>query len=462
MITMAEILLVDDEANARLVMSLNLQQRGHEVVECAGAGAAKDLLAARGFDVVVTDLRMEQADSGLAVVEEVHRRYPESRVVLLTAYASADTAVRAMKSGAFDYLTKPVSGEELAEAIERALLDAQRSPVQGDDGIEQASCVDSDAARAAVASLVGESAAMQRVRERIVRAAKRDFSVLITGESGTGKELSARAIHQASPRANRAFVPVHCAAIPEGLFESELFGHCKGAFTGADHDYAGLIAAADGGTLFLDEVGEMPLPMQVKLLRVLQEHAVRPVGAQQEQSVDVRIIAATNRDLDAEVKRGAFREDLFYRLNVVPLHLPPLRHRREDIPVLVEVVLHHIGGEGVEINAEMMAHIARLPLMGNVRELENLLQRLVAFSDAGKVDESMVDDLYDQEVAPDHTLDTLQQSGESLDGWMERIERGMLQQALDATGGNATKAAKLLGISFRSIRYRLRKLFPGK
>ncbi|MDQ6950066.1 MAG: sigma-54 dependent transcriptional regulator [Mariprofundales bacterium] len=451
---MAEVLLVDDEANARLVMSLNLQQRGHVVSECASAAAAKQMLAQRDFDVVVTDLRMEQADSGLEVVRAVHQYHPATRVLLLTAYASADTAVRAMKSGAFDYLTKPVSAEELAEAIERALLDALAvgSKVDG-DGV-------ADAAADATGTLIGESLAMQRVRERIVRAAMRDFTVLITGESGTGKELSARAIHLASARAEQPFVPVHCAAIPEGLFESELFGHCKGAFTGADHDQVGLVEAADSGTLFLDEIGEMPLSVQVKMLRVLQEHRVRRVGTQQEKTVDVRVIAATNRDLDAEVKRGMFREDLFYRLNVLPLHLPSLRQRREDLPALIAAILPRIGGEGLILPPDLLQQITQLPLMGNVRELENLLQRLVAFSDDGVIDASLMDEFYGQADAADHSLETLQKSGKDLDAWMARIERTLLQQALDATGGNATKAAKLLGISFRSIRYRLQKLFP--
>ncbi|MDX8408968.1 MAG: sigma-54 dependent transcriptional regulator [Mariprofundales bacterium] len=451
---MAEILLVDDEANARLVMSLNLQQRGHSVEECASAGAAVALLAQRDFDVVVTDLRMEQADSGLAVVQAVRQHHPDGRVLLLTAYASADTAVHAMKLGAFDYLTKPVSAEELAQAIERALIDKL------DAATEEGEIKESPQAVAAGALLIGDSLAMQRVRDRLLRAAQRDFTVLITGESGTGKELSARVVHQASARKEAPFVPVNCAAIPEGLFESELFGYSKGAFTGAESDRQGLIESAHGGTLFLDEIGEMPLMIQVKMLRVLQDHKVRRVGEQQERKVDVRIIAATNRDLDAEVKQGAFREDLFYRLNVVPVHLPPLRQRREDVPQLIEAILQRIGGdEELEFPPQLLHRISELPLLGNVRELENLLQRLLAFSDGGRLDGAQIDEVYGMSgEASDCSLDAFKQSGASLDHWLVRIECALLQQALDETGGNVTKAAKLLGISFRSMRYRLQKL----
>ncbi len=301
---------------------------------------------------------------------------------------------------------------------------------------------------------------MQRVRDRLLRAAQRDFAVLITGESGTGKELSARVVHQASARKEAPFVPVNCAAIPEGLFESELFGYRKGAFTGAESDRQGLIESAHGGTLFLDEIGEMPLTIQVKMLRVLQDHMVRRVGEQQERKVDVRIIAATNRDLDVEVKQGTFREDLFYRLNVVPIHMPPLRQRREDIPQLIAAILQRIGGgEELEFPPQLLRRISELPLLGNVRELENLLQRLLAFSDGDRLDGAQIDEVYGMSGdASDCSWDAFKRSGVSLDHWLARIESALLRQALDEKGGNATKAAKLLGISFRSMRYRLQKL----
>ncbi|MDX8412537.1 MAG: sigma-54 dependent transcriptional regulator [Mariprofundales bacterium] len=445
---MADILLVDDEANARLVMSLNLQQRGHMVTECSGAAEALRALDAGDYDVVVTDLRMEQADSGLQVVQKVATN-GSSRVLLLTAYASADTAVSAMKMGAFDYLTKPVSADDLAAAIERVLQDMV---VEIKPGAVNVAAEDQG-------MLLGDSLPMQRVRERLLRAAKRDFTVLISGESGTGKELSARFVHAASARAAGPLVVVHCAAIPEGLFESELFGHCKGAFTGADQHREGLVEAANGGTLFLDEVGEMPPSAQVKMLRMLQEHKVRRVGEQVERTVDVRVIAATNRDLDDEVKQGRFREDLFYRLNVVPVHLPPLRQRRDDLPLLISTLLSKITGDDEQPAPEaLVQRVTKLPMMGNVRELENMLQRLVALSDEGGLDLSLIDDVSSSGMPTDLSLAALKASGVDLDVWMARIERELLQQAMAESEASATKAAKLLGVSFRSMRYRLQKL----
>jgi len=445
---MADLLLVDDEANARLVMSLNLQQRGHVVTECSGAHEALLALDNHAFDVVVTDLRMEQADSGLKVVQKVAQNNA-TRVLLLTAYASAETAVSAMKMGAFDYLTKPVSADDLAAAVERALQDM--AAVSKPEVVERV-VVDQGL-------LIGDSLPMQRVRERLLRAAKRDFTVLISGESGTGKELSARFVHEASARAAGPLVVVHCAAIPEGLFESELFGHCKGAFTGAEQHRQGLVEAANGGTLFLDEIGEMPLSAQVKMLRMLQEHKVRRVGEQEERTVDVRVIAATNRDLDDEVKQGRFREDLFYRLNVVPVHLPPLRQRSDDLPLLISKLLAKITGDSEQPAPDaLVQRIAKLPMMGNVRELENMLQRLVALSDEGALDLSLLDDVSSSGMPTDLSLAALKASGVDLDVWMARIERELLQQAMDESEASATKAAKLLGVSFRSMRYRLQKL----
>jgi len=442
---MAEILLVEDELNARQVLSLGLEGRGHNVKACAGPDEAENALNLQGFDVVLTDLRMDGHDAGIDVVRMAAKLCPKAKVLLLTAYASAETAVEAMKEGAFDYLTKPVSSEELGLAVERALASDDLSSAGS-----RASSKDE--------VLVGNSQVMQRVRDRLLRAASKDFTVLITGESGTGKELAARFVHNHSLRGRGPFVPVHCGAIPEGLFESELFGHCKGAFTGAETDRAGLIESADGGTLFLDEVGEMPLAVQVKLLRVLQEMKVRRVGEEKEHSVHVRIVAATNRDLGEAVKNGDFREDLFYRLNVVPIHLPALRHRREDVPELVESLLSHWGGAKARISDSCMRRLSKLPLLGNVRELENLLQRLLALSENDILDESLLDDFYPETDSESMTLDDLQNQGMSLDQALEGVERQLLSEALSESKGNATKAADLLGISFRSIRYRLKKL----
>ncbi|MDX8402800.1 MAG: sigma-54 dependent transcriptional regulator [Mariprofundaceae bacterium] len=442
---MADILLVEDEANARQVLTLGMEGRGHMVSEAAGPDEAQELLESKGFDIVLTDLRMDGHDAGIDVVRMAEKLCPRAKTLLLTAYASADTAVEAMKLGAFDYLTKPVSAEELGQAIERALASNQ------EHSTGQPSVAKDEV-------FVGNSVVMQRVRERLLRAASKDFTVLIGGESGTGKELAARFVHKHSLRGSGPFIPVHCGAIPEGLFESELFGHCKGSFTGADKDRSGLIESADGGILFLDEVGEMPLAAQVKLLRVLQDMKVRRVGEETERKVDVRVVAATNRDLGDAVKQGVFREDLFYRLNVVPIHMPPLRQRREDIPALAESLLKHWGGDKTRISDSCMQRLSKLPLLGNVRELENLLQRLVALSEGDILDESLLDDFYPDSDNSSLTLDELHQQGVNLDQALESAERQLLSEALQESKGNATKAAGILGISFRSIRYRLKKL----
>lgn len=448
---MAAILLVDDEANARRVMSMGLQGKGHDVVTCSGVEEADDALKAKPFEVVLTDLRMHGRDAGLDVVRLSRGLQPEARVLLVTAYASTETAVAAMKDGAFDYLTKPVSSDELAQAVERALADMSMQEPIGSTEV-----------KAADTGLIGSSVAMQRVRERLLRAAGRDFTVLITGESGTGKEVAARFVHRQSPRASRAFVPVHCGAIPSDLFESELFGYCRGAFTGAESDRSGLIEAAAGGTLFLDEVGEMPQFIQVKLLRALQEHAVRRIGEEAERKIDVRVIAATNRDLSSEVKDGHFREDLFYRLNVIPVHMPALRQCQEDIPALVGNLLERWteGGEKVTVPDDCMKRLMEMPWLGNVRELENLLQRMLVLSDGGMLDISILDDIYQHENTGSSvvTLAELERENQSLDDWLERAERSLISEALSQVSGNITLAARQLGVSFRSLRYRLKKL----
>jgi len=445
---MAEILLVEDDANARKILSLGLELQGHRISGFGSPEEAEREMQLKPFDVVLTDLRMDGRDAGLDVIKAAKKLQPSARVILLTAYASAETAVLAMKEGAFDYLTKPVSGEELAAAVERALLDA--SPSSSSDEGESSQEKE---------LLIGESSLMQRVRDRLIRAAKSDFTVLVSGESGTGKELAARLVHAHSQRNKGMFIPVHCAAIPEGLFESELFGHRKGAFTGAQSDRIGLIESAAGGTLFLDEVGEMPASAQVKLLRVLQEHRIRRVGDDAERDVDVRIIAATNRDLEAEVSQGNFREDLFFRLNVVPVHMPPLRQRREDIPQLATAIVRQWSEGRARISETCMQRLCELPFIGNVRELENILQRMLALSETGDLDLELLNELYSGvQSEPQLSLCALQEQQSNLDAWMESIEQQLIDEALAKTGGNVTRAAEELGISFRSLRYRLKKL----
>ena len=448
---MANILLLDDEANVREVLTLSLSSFGHDVTSIATPDEAKQMLEQQTFDVVITDLRMDGEDKGLDIVRQSKAVQPDAIVLLLTAYASAETAVEAMRNGAFDYITKPVSRTELGDIIERALAAKEVSPNQ--HNIEESS-----PSLKTKGSLLGDSHVIQRVRDRIQRAAKRDFTVLITGESGTGKELAARLVHEQSPRKQGPFVPVHCGAIPENLFESELFGYVKGAFTGADSDKTGLIESANGGTLFLDEIGEMPLLIQVKLLRVLQDMRVRRVGSEHETQVDVRIVAATNRDLEAEVQTGNFREDLFYRLNVIPVHIPSLRQRREDIPALVHALMQRHGGSNISISDACMQKLSGLPLAGNVRELENTLQRLLALSDGDTLDIQLIDELQSPSPSPSINLNYLQEQGISLDDQLEHIEKSLVEEALSQTKNNATQAAKLLGISFRSMRYRMQKL----
>jgi DNA-binding NtrC family response regulator len=450
---MANILLVEDEKNARQVLSMGLESMGHMITACGGVEEAKEALSSDTFDVVITDLRMEHRDAGLEVVRMTPTYCPQAKVLLLTAYASAETAVEAMREGAFDYLTKPVSSEELGAAVERALntaLEDKDVALQTKENVESPIEKQNEI-------LVGNSQVMQRVKDRLLRAATRDVTVLISGESGTGKELAARFIHAHSARHATAFVPVHCGAIPEGLFESELFGHSKGAFTGADTERMGLIESANGGTLFLDEVGEMPLSAQVKLLRVLQEKSFRPVGENIEKPVDVRIIAASNRDLEEEVKQGRFREDLFYRLNVVPVYMPALRQRREDMPDLVHAILQRAGG-GFEVSDACMQRLMQLPFLGNVRELENILQRLMVLSDGNTLDSALLDDFYTAAPTGHISLDDMRQKDSNLDEVLACVEKQLLTEALAETGGNATQAAKLLKISFRSIRYRMEKL----
>jgi len=457
---MANILLVEDEWNARQVLSLGLETVGHDVLTCADPYEAEKALKTQAFDVILTDLRMDGRDAGLDVIRMAANLCPRAQVLLLTAYASAETAVEAMREGAFDYLTKPVSSEELSGAVERALsaLHEQEQvavPVgKAKLGIKKPSKLRTDGAGF---DLVGESAVMQRVKDRLERASQRDFTVLVTGESGTGKELAARFVHAHSKRATSPLVAIHCGAIPEGLFESELFGHRKGAFTSADSNRVGLVESAQGGTLFLDEIGEMPLSIQVKLLRVLQEKSFRPVGSDEEIAADIRIVAATNRDLMEEVKQGRFREDLFYRLNVIPVHLPALRQRREDIPDIVSVLVERAGG-GVIISEACMQALVALPLLGNVRELENTLQRLMALSDDNILDVGLLDDMSQPRDMGSLSLADMQREKLDLDQVLATIEKQLLQEALDQTRGNATQAAKSLGISFRSMRYRLQKL----
>ncbi len=455
---MGRVLVVDDEASMRDFLGICLRRAGHEVELAASGAVALAALSARAADVVVTDLRMPGEVDGLGLLTAVRTRYPDTEVILVTAFATADTALAAMKQGAYDYLTKPFKVDEINAVIGRAL--EKRALVA-----ENAALRDQVAGRVRMAQLLGRSKAMQRVFELIGKIHSTRTSVLITGESGTGKELVARALHTEGSRASGRFVAVNSGAIPEELMESELFGHLKGSFTGAVSDRPGLVREADGGTLFLDEIGELSLGLQVKLLRVLQEKKVKPVGGHTELDVDVRVVAATNRELEDEVARGAFRQDLFYRLNVIEVRIPPLRQRREDIALLVE---HFLKKQAKEVGRPITVSAAALKLLedydfpGNVRELENVIERAVALSSSDDLD---VDDLPRLRTTAVRSVVEaasagleLPADGIDLDRLVAEYERAWVAKALDKTGGVRKKAAVLLGISFRSMRYRLAKL----
>ncbi len=460
------ILVVDDEQSMREFLTICLRRAGHDVTTAQSGDEATVHLRERPFDVVITDLRMPGTLDGLGLLKRIKsgaiRRTDipggpaaaiDPEVIAVTAYASASTALSAMKDGAYDYLTKPFNVDEILAVIDRAL--EKHALVE-----ENLQLRDAVAGRVRFANLLGKSRAMQRVFELIAKIHSTRTSVLITGESGTGKELVARALHTEGVRAGKPFVAINCGAIPETLLESELFGHKRGSFTGAVSDKPGLFTEADGGTLFLDEIGELPLGLQVKLLRALQERRVKAVGAVDEVEVDVRVIAATNRDLEADVARGGFRADLYYRLNVIEVRIPPLRQRREDIPLLVDHFLKRFATEYGRVNhlsPQAMAKLEHYDFPGNVRELENLLERAVALSSSTVTGVSDLPDLSQNRPESDAAV-VLPPQGVDLDQLLSDYERMWVTRALERTSGSRKQAASLLGISFRSLRYRLQKL----
>ncbi|HMI89891.1 MAG TPA: sigma-54 dependent transcriptional regulator [Polyangiales bacterium] len=454
----ARVLVVDDESSLREMLQLLLKRNGYSVETADGQRRAMELLRAHEpFDVVVTDLSMPDG-SGMGVLADARKVEESTQVIMITAYATTAQAVQAMREGAYDYIKKPFKNDELLAVIEKAL--------------EKRSIVDQNRAlRRRVqegfrtGDVVGKSPAMQRVLRLVERVAGAPTSVLITGESGTGKEVIARALHHTGDRGQKPFVAINCAALPETLLESELFGYEKGAFTGADTRKEGLFRAAGSGTLFLDEIGELPLALQVKLLRVLQERTVRPVGGREEIPFACRVIAATNRDVKRDVAEGRFREDLYYRINVINLHLPPLRERPEDVPLLADhfLIKHSaVQNKRLSFTAEAMRYIVGRNYRGNVRELENLVERAVTLAIDGRVELGDLD--YDpaaQAGGPRLPWIELPDSGFDLDAYLAEIERRVLVAALERTHGVRKDAAKLLGTTFRSMRYRLSKYGLG-
>ena len=455
------ILVVDDEVSLGQFLEIMLNQEGYDTTVVTGGQAAVDMIENAGeFDLVMTDLKMPRV-GGMDVLEAVKERFPHTEVLIMTAFATADTAIEAMKKGAYDYIQKPFKVDEIRVVVERGL--ASRRLVRENLLLKQ-----QVTKRYSFHNLIGRSPAMQEVFNVIERVADTRTNVLITGESGTGKELIARAIHHNSRRKTQRMVTVNCGAIPENLIESELFGHVKGAFTGATSHKKGMFQAADGGTLFLDEIAELPMHLQVKLLRALQERFIRPVGSNHEVAVDVRVVAATNQNLETAIAEGRMREDLYYRLKVIELRIPPLRQRLEDVPPIARHFLaryaKEMGRAIADFQPRALEALLRHRFPGNVRELENIVERAVTFENSSMV---TLDSLPPNVVAGRSTLvdggllDTLPPEGVDLEGVLQEVERRLLKQALVRTDGNRTEAAKLLQISFRAMRYKLDKYKLG-
>ena len=457
-------LIVDDERDIRELLTLTLGRMGLRIDTAANLGEARELLSRNTYDLCFTDMRLPDGN-GIELVGEIARNYPNTPVAMITAFGNVELAVEALKAGAFDFVSKPVDISVLRGLVKHALElnNSERAP-PAPPPPEHAS------------RLLGGSPAMGTLRDTIAKVARSQAPVYILGESGVGKELVARTIHEQGARSSGPFVPVNCGAIPAELMESEFFGHKKGSFTGAHADKPGLFQAASGGTLFLDEVAELPLPMQVKLLRAIQEKSVRAVGASQEVPVDVRILSATHKDLGELASDGRFRHDLYYRINVIELRVPPLRERTGDLPQLTTAILTRLAGSHgrsiPQLGNEALSALAAYAFPGNVRELENILERALAMADGEHTD---ADDLYlpqgnghprgqgtdsgPGEVVPDApgAID-MDPSGGALPSYIENMERAAIQKALEDNRWNKTRAAAQLGITFRALRYKLKKL----
>ena len=446
-------LIIDDEPDIRELVQLTLSRMGISSALAADLNEAYQLINSEPFDLCITDMNLPDGN-GIDLVKHVQENHANMPVAVLTAYGSMDTAVTALKAGAFDFVSKPVELQRLRDLISTAIkLKGSTSTHQG-DALTQGS------------SILGQSTAIKKLHTQIKKLARSQAPVYISGESGSGKELVAREIHQMGPRTDSPFVPVNCGAIPDELMESEFFGHKKGSFTGAFEDKTGLFQAANGGTLFLDEVADLPLHMQVKLLRVIQEKAVRPVGTQKEIATDVRILSATHKGLEKLVEEGSFRQDLFYRINVIKIDVPSLRERPDDIALLATYCLKTLADEWEieepRLNEQALSTLQKYPFPGNVRELENILERAATLCD-------------DEVITPEHLqlpsdntsstpsshegkLHPGAEIGDSLEDYLTDLEKQAILNALEETRWNRTAAAKKLGMSFRSLRYRLKKL----
>ncbi|MGH8125950.1 MAG: sigma-54-dependent transcriptional regulator [Rhodanobacteraceae bacterium] len=453
--TKQTVLVVDDERDIRELLSITLGRMDLNVDAAASVGDAKKMLGEVRYDLCFTDMRLPDG-TGQELIELIAHEHPDTPVAMITAYGNVEAAVDALKAGAFDFVSKPVDIHMLRRLVQTALR-VGKPDESGDDGAQ-------------VSRLIGESAALKEVRARIAKVARSQAPIYISGESGVGKELVARSIHELGPRAAGPFVPVNCGAIPSELMESEFFGHKKGSFTGAHADKEGLFQTAGAGTLFLDEVAELPIQMQVKLLRVIQEKAVRPIGGRGEVPVDVRILSATHKDLARLVQTGQFRQDLYYRINVIELRVPPLRERAGDIPLLAAHILKRLA-EQAGVTAPMLQPkaleaLADYDFPGNVRELENVLERAIALCEDDVIEPADLmletfaghEDEDDAEPFDDEPLPEGSDNGVGLDDYISNIERDAILKALKETRYNKTAAARRLGITFRALRYKLKKL----
>lgn len=464
---MAKLLIVDDEPGIREMLEIYLNQEGYDVTCAADGDTALKYCRKTTFDVVIADIKMPRLD-GINLLHKVKEFSPETVFIMITAFASFETAKKSMEQEAYDYITKPFDVEDIKRKIDAALKKKKHAAANRGEKTAPIAPHDSGLAAGGFENLLGISPGMKKVFDLIPRAASAKTNVLITGESGTGKELVAKAIHAHSPRSAQPFVTINCGGIPESLLESELFGYKKGAFTGAMANKKGFFEIANGGTIFLDEVGELPLMLQVKLLRVVQEKTFTPVGGTEEVKVDVRIISATNKNLEKKVMEGSFREDLYYRLNVIHIHIPPLRERSEDIPLLANYFLkyysHELGKQVTEISSYAMDCLMQYPFPGNVRELENIIEKGIALANTSiMLPESLELSKFKfteqgHNAGSPHGAIEIPPEGVLLDELLERLERQYIEKALKTAKGSISGAAKLLGISFRSMRYRLDKL----
>ncbi|HLA00095.1 MAG TPA: sigma-54 dependent transcriptional regulator [Thermodesulfovibrionales bacterium] len=443
------ILIVEDEKSMREVLKILLEGERYEVVSASDGLEGLSYLANDIFDLVITDIKMPKVD-GFELLKKTKEISPDTIVIMITAFGTTEAAIEAMKSGAYDYINKPFKIDEIRLIVEKALEKKRLS--------EEVSLLRKRVKTTyRLENIIGQSPQMQELFRLIPKVAQSSSNVLIIGESGSGKELVAAALHNLSNRKDRNLVAINCAAFPEGLLESELFGHMRGSFTGAVHNKQGLFEIADSGSLFLDEIGEMPINLQAKLLRVLEHGSFRRVGGTTDIKVDVRVISATNKDVKAEIASGRFREDLYYRLNVVPIHIPPLRERKEDIPLLVEHFLSKISNQPRKISSGAMRMFLGFPWKGNVRELENVIERTVLLTEKEEITPA---DLPNEILG--YTTDTkeipeLTEAGIDIDAIIGDIEKKYLLKALEKSGGVKKEAAKLLNLSFRSFRHRLSK-----